>query len=76
MDEVVGTLYTMAPEVVTGSTYDNACDMWSIGVITFVLLSGHMPFPVSSAGELKRAIADGHFEFSAPKWDNISYDAK
>lgn len=76
MDEVVGTLYTMAPEVVAGKNYDNSCDMWSIGVMTFVLLSGTMPFPMFSAFQLKAAIAAGTYDFSGPRWTHISYEAK
>lgn len=41
--EAVGTPYTVAPEVIEGS-YDERCDIWAIGVITFLLLSGDPPF--------------------------------
>eukprot|EP00980_Cylindrotheca_fusiformis_P000369 scaffold91_cov127-Cylindrotheca_fusiformis.AAC.29 len=41
--EAVGTPYTVAPEVIKGS-YDERCDLWAIGVITFLLLSGEPPF--------------------------------
>jgi calcium-dependent protein kinase len=41
--EAVGTPYTVAPEVILGS-YDERCDIWAIGVITFLLLSGEPPF--------------------------------
>lgn len=41
--EAVGTPYTVAPEVIHGS-YDERCDIWAIGVITFLLLSGDPPF--------------------------------
>eukprot|EP00957_Ditylum_brightwellii_P149178 11360615-Ditylum_brightwellii.AAC.1 len=43
MDEAVGTPYTVAPEVIK-SCYDERCDVWGIGVITFLLLSGESPF--------------------------------
>ncbi len=42
-EELVGTVYTMAPEVFMGQ-YTQAADMWSIGVVAYVLLSGEKPF--------------------------------
>ena len=42
-NEAVGTPYTVAPEVITGA-YDERCDVWAIGVIAFLLLSGDPPF--------------------------------
>ena len=48
MRERVGTVYTMSPQVIQGR-YGKSCDLWSIGVITYMLLSGgQMPFPSSS----------------------------
>ena len=45
MKEIVGTPYYLAPEVIDGE-YTQACDLWSIGVITFMLLVGYPPFEV------------------------------
>ena len=39
-----GTVYTMSPQVVQGMTYTSQCDLWSIGVVAFELLSGEKPF--------------------------------
>ena len=76
MKEMVGTLYTMAPEVLKGSVYDNSCDMWSLGVMTYVLLSGDMPFDCSTRQRLMKAVEDGSYDFSGKRWDGISNEAR
>jgi calcium-dependent protein kinase len=43
LTEVVGTPYYVAPEVLTGE-YSKECDMWSFGVILYLLVTGHTPF--------------------------------
>jgi len=43
MTDRVGTLYSIAPQVLSGS-YDERCDLWSVGVVTYLLLSGKQPF--------------------------------
>ncbi|CAM9116176.1 unnamed protein product [Scytosiphon promiscuus] len=77
MKEVVGTLYTMAPEVLNGGiTYDKSCDMWSIGVMAFVLLSGDMPFNFTTKQKLVRAVEEGSYEFSGKRWNRVSGEAR
>ena len=78
--EAVGTPYTVAPEVIKGS-YDERCDVWAIGVITFLLLSGDPPFGGCGGPEplmqVRENILRGKFEFEPEDvWLNVSATAK
>eukprot|EP00752_Nemacystus_decipiens_P008887 g7932.t1 len=71
----VGTPYYIAPEVLSRK-YDKACDLWSIGVITYILLAGYPPFYGESDQEIFASVRHGYFDFPSPEWDNISVEAK
>lgn len=53
-----GTPYYIAPEVIKGQ-YNEACDMWSFGVVMFVMIFGYPPFHADSDQEIFRLILDG-----------------
>jgi serine/threonine protein kinase len=42
--DIVGSPLYMAPEIIGKKTYDSSCDVWSIGIIAFILLTGRPPF--------------------------------
>ena len=71
----VGTLYYMAPEVLMGN-YDEKCDVWSCGVILYIILSGHPPFYSKNEEKLKQKICSMKFNFDLPIFEKISSDAK
>lgn len=71
----VGTPYYIAPEVLSRK-YDKACDLWSIGVITYILLAGYPPFYGESDQEIFASVRHGYFDFPSPEWDSISSEAK
>ena len=53
----------MAPEILEGTPYDTQADMWSLGVIVYILLGGYPPFIEQNQRELFRKIRKGQFEF-------------
>jgi len=69
-----GTLAYMAPEVLTRS-YTSQCDLWSLGVITFILLSGHMPFHGSDES-IQGSIMTGTYVMKPAHWKGISQTAR
>lgn len=75
METVVGTPYYVAPEVLSGN-YGEKCDIWSCGVILFVILSGKMPFSGWDNEDLLKQIRTLNIEFKGKVWENISEEAK
>jgi calcium-dependent protein kinase len=78
--EAVGTPYTVSPEVIKGC-YDERCDIWAVGVIAFLLLSGEPPFGGCGGPEplvqVRSNILNGRFEFEpADIWDLVSDKAR
>uniref|UniRef100_A0A914HTQ6 non-specific serine/threonine protein kinase n=1 Tax=Globodera rostochiensis TaxID=31243 RepID=A0A914HTQ6_GLORO len=74
------TPYYSSPEVFSSQKYDKACDVWAIGVISYILLCGYPPFfsthglPISPG--MKSRIRAGQYNFSGPEWDRVSEAAK
>ena len=75
MTEILGTPYYIAPEVIKGK-YNQACDMWSIGVITYCLIAGYPPFTAETEAELFKKIQNKDMKFFEEDWKNISWQAK
>ncbi|XP_068172046.1 MAP kinase-activated protein kinase 2-like isoform X2 [Antennarius striatus] len=74
------TPYYVAPEVLGPEKYDKSCDMWSLGVIMYILLCGFPPF-YSNTGQaispgMKQRIRLGQYEFPNPEWVEVSEEAK
>lgn len=71
-----GTPGYVAPEVLTGEGYGTEVDMWSIGVVVFILLCGYPPFYDDSTAILFNMIKKGDYTFNPQYWDHVSSEAK
>lgn len=65
----------MAPEVIS-SCYTEKCDMWSLGVTVYLLLSGSFPFNGATQSEIFGKIRSCDYTFPSPQWDHVSQHAK
>ena len=74
MTQTYGTAYYIAPEVLQ-SEYNEKCDVWSVGVILYILLSGRPPFDGSDDREIVKNVKIGNYSFSGSEWKNISREA-
>jgi len=78
MWDQLGTPSYMAPELWSQSEveYDSSVDMWAIGVVTYMLLSGKRPFHHQDKREKARMIRHDPLKFPSPEWDRISDEAQ
>ena len=76
IDTWVGTPLYMAPEVVKNTGYNHLCDVWSLGVILFQLLSKTFPFYSDNEETLYKLICAAKLNFNKPVWASISDAAK
>ncbi|XP_021082041.1 ribosomal protein S6 kinase alpha-4 isoform X3 [Mesocricetus auratus] len=77
------TLQYAAPELLAQQGYDESCDLWSLGVILYMMLSGQVPFQGSSgqggqsqAAEIMCKIREGRFSLDGEAWQGVSEEAK
>ena len=76
-----GTPGYVAPEILTSDSthgYGKECDLWSLGVILYILLAGYPPFydEDGSTAAIFKQIKAGAYEFQAPYWDPVSQQAR
>ncbi|CBI29153.3 unnamed protein product, partial [Vitis vinifera] len=71
-----GSIDYVSPEVLSQGKISSASDMWSLGVILYILLSGYPPFIAQSNRQKQQMIIAGDFSFYEKTWKNISSSAK
>jgi len=75
MEERYGTPYYIAPDVLN-KRYDEKCDIWSLGVILYILLVGYPPFNGSDDKKIIDAVKKGEYTLDEPEWDDVSDEAQ
>ena len=75
MNKFIGTSYYIAPEVLK-ERYDEKCDIWSCGVILFILLCGYPPFNGNTNVDIFHAIQNQNPIFGGEEWEDITPEAK
>lgn len=75
LSERFGTPYYIAPEVLRNN-YNEKCDVWSCGVIMYIMLSGYPPFNGPNDKNIIEKILIGKFQTDEPEWDDVSKEAK
>jgi len=73
--DLVGSPYYVAPEVLR-KNYSHEADMWSLGVILYILLSGIPPFWGDTEDQIFKMVLKGHIDFKSEPWPHISEAAK
>jgi hypothetical protein len=77
MKRKVGTIYSMAPEVLKGDGYTQQADMWSLGVVCYILLCGAVPFDGGRDDAATVAlICAGGYSIKGDRWATVSAEAK
>jgi len=76
MKTACGTPGYVAPEILKGMKYTESIDIWSLGVILFILLCGYPPFADEVSSVLYLKIRQGSYTFESPWWDEVSREAK
>jgi calcium-dependent protein kinase len=73
LESKCGTPKYVAPEVMMGS-YDERCDMWSAGVIMYIMLSGQAPF-TGSTNQVLQSVVKGQYSFPDRYWSRVGLDS-
>ncbi|CAG8622564.1 3352_t:CDS:2 [Paraglomus brasilianum] len=76
MTTMCGSFGYVAPEIFKRTGYNKAVDIWSVGIITYTLLCGYIPFRAEDRAAFIEEVTAAHVEFHDRYWRNVSNDAK
>jgi len=74
-----GTPYYVAPEVILSDSrngYNEKCDLWSLGVLTYIILCGYPPFYGDTDSEILRMVKKSKYDYPSPDWDGMSPESR
>ena len=76
-DEPYGTLTYCAPEIIIDEPYSKAVDLWSLGIMTYLMVSGKLPFNSEDENEIARQVVYDEPDYVRnPVWKNITPECK
>ena len=75
MKTYAGTAFFVAPEVIR-ENYNQSCDMWSAGVILYIMLWGYPPFYGENNNDILKSVLNGEYDYNDEVWDKVSPEAK
>lgn len=76
MEAPLGTVAYAAPEILLNRPYDRSVDIWSLGVCTYVMLGGVLPFSGENDKAVAKAAVKGEFQFDAKHWEGKTGSAR
>lgn len=74
--EPYGTLHYVAPEILNGQPYDKRVDLWSLGILAYILITGHLPFNNEIESEVAKQIINNPVPYPKVIWKKKSLEAK